>query len=352
VAKYTENLSKALAELGCEVLGVRLPRFGTKTEGILQNVVDKIPADKVDLVQIEHEYGLYQNLEAGFYAALKRLGKPVVTTMHSAGNWGVDPVIAVASNRIVVHNEFCARRFGYPEKTVIIEHGCSPAKCPPPEECKKALGIDPRVPIVGYVGFISTYKGLETLIEAMKEVRNAALLIGGGWHTGPDTQYIMNLKQHSLKALPGRCQWLGYVPDERLPTVYGSMQIVVYPSKWITESGALLMALSHGKAVIARRLPPVVEKEKVGALMTFRDLKDLRRKIRRLLRDGEARRRLEEGAKRYAEENRWSEIAKKHINLYREVLGNAGRAREVVEKINSFIQDSFKWEERVRREKS
>ncbi len=268
----------------------------------------------------QHEYGLYQNLEAGFYAALKRLGKPVVTTMHSAGNWGVDPVIADASDRVVVHNKFCARRFGYPEKTVIIGHGCSPTKCPPAEECKKALGIDPRAPLVGYVGFISTYKGLETLIEAMKEIRNAALLIGGGWHTGSDTQYIAELKQRSLEALPGRCQWIGYVPSERLATVYGSMSIVVYPSRYISESGALLMALSHGKAVIASRLPPVVEKEKVGALMTFRDLKDLRRKIRQLLKDEELRRSLEKGARDYAESVSWPRVALKHLSLYHDIL--------------------------------
>jgi len=320
VAKYTENLSKALAELGCDVLGVRLPRFGAKTEGILQNVVDKIPVDKAYLTHIQHEYGLYQGLEGGFYAALKRLGKPVVTTMHATGNWEVDRVVADVSDRVIVHNEVSARRFGHPQKTVIIEHGCSPTMCPPANECKKALGIDPRVPLVGYVGFISTYKGLETLIEAMKEVKNAALLIGGGWHTGSDTQYIAELKQHSLKELPGRCQWLGYVPDEKLATVYGSLSCLVYPSYWATESGALLMALSHGCPTIASPLPPFKEKEKLGALITFKDLKDLRRKIKRLLKDDELRARLAEGARRYAYQNRWEIVAKKHIRLYKDIL--------------------------------
>jgi len=321
VATYSEHLADALAKQGADIYIVRLPRFGTKTPGLLQNVVDKIPVDKVSIIEVQHEYGLYQGLEAGFYAALKRLGKPVVTTMHATGKWDVDGFIAEMSDRVIVHNAFMAKRFGHPDKTVIIPHGCvDPVECPPPEECKKALGIDPRVPLVGYVGFISTYKGLETLIEAMKEVKNVALLIGGGWHAGPDTQYIAQLKQLSLKELPGRCQWIGYVPDERLPTVYGAMSIVCYPSRWITESGALLMALSHGKAVIASRLPPVVEKEKVGALTTFRDLKDLRKKIRRLLRDEELRRSLEKGARNYAESVSWPRVASKHLSLYRDIL--------------------------------
>jgi glycosyltransferase involved in cell wall biosynthesis len=302
---------------------VRLPRFGAKTPEILQNVVDSIPVDKVDIIVISHEYGLYQNLEGGFYGGLKRLGKPICSIVHAVGNWDIDRVIATTSDRVVVHNEFMARRLGYP--CVIIPHGCSPQPTPPAEECKKALGIDPRAPIVGYQGFISSYKGLETLIEAMRGVPEAALLIGGGWHIEAETQYQMQLKQWSLQALPGRCQWLGYVPDERLATVYGSMQIVVYPSRFITESGALLMALSHGKAVLASRLPPTREKEKLGALMTFRDVHDLTRKIKRLLKDEDARRKLEEGARAYAESVAWPKIARLHLSLYEDVLKRCGK---------------------------
>ncbi|GAH85036.1 unnamed protein product, partial [marine sediment metagenome] len=140
-------------------------------------------------------------------------------------------------------------------------------------------------------------------------------------HTaGAETRYIEELKRDSLMKLPGRCQWLGYVPDERLSTAYGAMRIVVYPSKMITESGALLMALSHGKAVIASDLRAVREKRKLGALMTFKSVVDLRRKIKRLLKDGEARRELEEGARAYAEANAWEKVAEQHVELYEELL--------------------------------
>jgi glycosyltransferase involved in cell wall biosynthesis len=130
----------------------------------------------------------------------------------------------------------------------------------------------------------------------------------------------MNLKQKSLAALPGRCQWLGYVADEKLPTVYGAMDLVVYPSRFATESGALLMALSHGKAVLASNVPPFKEKEKLGALMTFKDVKDLRRRIKRLLKDKELRSKLEEGARRFSYQNRWEAVAKKHVELYKQLV--------------------------------
>jgi glycosyltransferase involved in cell wall biosynthesis len=319
IASYSAVLSKALAELGCEVFVVRYPRFGQRTPELIESMIlDKIPVDKVDIVHHQCEYGLLtRNLEGVLYSGLKRLGKPLVVTMHATGNYTVDGLVADVADRVIVHNEWMARLFGHREKAVIIPHGClEPVDCPPAEECKKALGIDPRIPIVGYVGFISPPKGLETLIEAMARVPNAALLIGGGWFVGEETDYIVRLKQWSLQALPGRCMWLGYVPDERLPTVYGSMSCLVYPSRWASESGALLTALSHGKAVLASNVPPFREKERLGALMTFRDAADLRRKIGRLLGDEDLRRSLEDGARKYARENSWSRVAGLHKSLY------------------------------------
>jgi glycosyltransferase involved in cell wall biosynthesis len=188
------------------------------------------------------------------------------------------------------------------------------------DECKRALGIDPRIPVVGYQGFISPPKGVEQLVQAMIDVREAALLVGGGWFVGEETQYIMSLKQWSLEVLRGRCKWLGYVPDEQLATVYGSFNILCYPSIYATESGALLTGLSHGRATLASAVPPFKEKEKQGALMTFRSVEDLKRKIRRLLRDEALRHRLELGAKAYAEKNSWASAAEKHLSLYKAIL--------------------------------
>jgi glycosyltransferase involved in cell wall biosynthesis len=154
----------------------------------------------------------------------------------------------------------------------------------------------------------------------MQDVKEAALLVGGGWFVGEETDYIMRLKQHSLEVLRGRCMWLGYVPDERLATVYGAMDILCYPSIYASESGALLTGLSHGRATLASAVPPFKEKEKLGALMTFKGVEDLKRKIKRLLKDEALRHRLEEGAKAYASKNSWSAVASKHLSLYKTIL--------------------------------
>jgi glycosyltransferase involved in cell wall biosynthesis len=320
---YSRSLANALAQLGVDVYIVRWPRFGARTPELIESVVlDKIPIDKVDVIHHQNEYGLLTpNLEGAFYSRLKQLAKPLVVTMHAVGSYAIDKVVGDVSEKVICHNEFCARHFqGNPQKVVVIPHGCEPTQTPPMDECKRALGIDPRIPVVGYQGFISPPKGVEQLIQAMQDVKEAALLVGGGWFVGEETDYIMRLKQYSLEVLRGRCKWLGYVPDEQLATAYGAMDILVYPSRFATESGALLTALSHGKAVIASNLPPFKEKEKLGALMTFKGVEDLKRKIKRLLKDEALRHRLEEGAKAYAESVSWPKVAEKHLRLYEEIL--------------------------------
>lgn len=322
VASYSANLADALGKLGINTYIVRLPRFGFLTQEILQNVVYSIPPNEIDIIVVSHEYGLYKGLEESFYANLKRLKKPIVSICHAIGNWGIDSIIAEASNRVIVHNRFCKRKFGYP--SVIIPHGASPVKCPPKEECKKAWNVHPiTAPVVGYVGFISPYKGLETLIEAMAKVPYAGLLIGGGWHVETQTDYMVKLKEWSLKLLPARCQWLGFVPDERMSTLYGAIDVLVYPSRYATESGALITALSHGKAVIASNLPPFKEKAQQGTLLTFKDVGDLQRKIKTLLSDEPLRRQYETTAFKYAEATSWSNVAKQHIELYESILNSS-----------------------------
>lgn len=318
---YTQNLVNALAELGHEIYIVRLPRFGHKTIDTIRSVINKIPVDKIDLVHVQHEYGLYQNLDGEFFSQLLQLDKPIITTAHAVGQVYLDAHLAEASDKVIVHNKFCYKRYQYKNK-IIIPHGASPLTYPPPpkEQCKNSLGISPKTPIVGYLGFISNYKGLELLIHAMIKIPDAGLLIGGGWHTEEETKYIYNLKTFTLEQLPNRCQWLGFISDEDLSRVYGAMDILVYPSRFATESGALITALSHRKAVLASRIAPFKEKEKVGALETFKNTKDLTKKIKRLLANPDQIIKMEKAAQKFAEDTSWNKVAKQHVRLYEEVI--------------------------------
>ena len=55
-------------------------------------------------------------------------------------------------------------------------------------------------------------------------------------------------------------------------------------------------------------------------MITFEDVDDLVEKIKWLLSDNDARRRLEEGAKKYAEEHSWEKVAEKHKSLFEKIV--------------------------------
>jgi len=270
----------------------------------------------------QHEYGLYQNNEPNFYQALKLLKKPIVTTMHAVGNPQIDEAISSGSNRLITHNEYCKSHLDYP--STIIPHGCAVKPTADEAISKRKYGIPSEAPIIGYLGYISPYKGLETLIEAVRNTPGVALAIAGGSHSAQDTEYLVKLKDRTLRELQGRCVWLGYIPEQDLKYAYAAMDLLVYPSRYATESGALLTAMGYGRVILASKLPPFVEKEKVGALATYANVAELQQAIKVLIANEDQRASIKVKALAYCEKNSWEEVAKMHIKLYEEVLNNVG----------------------------
>lgn len=310
---YSRDLYTALLEHDVETYVSRLPRFGQKSPALLENVARKIPKE-AEIIHVQHEYGLYNGLDTEFYRTLKEHKKPIITTMHAVGNFNVDKVVSLASNKVIVHNEFCKNKFS--GESEIIHHGCATVTPMPIAEAKKAMGIPTKLPIIGYVGFISPYKGIDDIILAVEPIEKAGVVIGGGWHLGPDTQYINELKELGTQRLGGRIQWTGFVPEERLATVYGCMDIVVVASRFATESGALLTAMAHGKPIIARNLPPFREKN----LLTFENPVDLSAKISDILYGHDTLEAMGKQSMEYAEANTWHKIAEQHKELYSSLL--------------------------------
>lgn len=317
IASYSAKLAPAIAAQGHEVYIVRVPFHGHKTYELLYNIVENIPKS-ADIIHLQHEYGIYQGYEPNLYPALKLLNKPIVTTMHAIGNTTIDEPIADNSAKLITHNEYCESKLEFP--SIIIPHGCSINQAADPANSKLKYGIPPEAPVIGYLGYISPYKGIELLIEAVRNNKGVALAIAGGFHSARDNEYMMKLKERTLADLPGRCVWLGFIPEQDLKYAYATMDLLVYPSRYATESGALLQAMGYGRVVLASNLPPFREKEKLGALATFGNLRDLEDGIKRLLGPQTPSASIREHALAYCAENSWENAAARHIALYEEVL--------------------------------
>jgi len=318
ISSYTFDLAQALSEQGAEVYVIRLNRFGRKDVNYFETLATRrIP--KVDLILVEHEYGLYEGGEGAFYGTLRQRSgaTPVVTTMHSVSIPIPDEIISENSDAVIVHNEFCKERYAH--DSTVIPHGVRQVEPVPRDEAKRALGLEG--PVVGMFGFVAPYKGYEFAIRQIgMEFPGVTLLAIGGWHFDLETTYIARMKDLANSLAPGQVRWTGWAEKEMLPTYFGAVDVGLYPNRYATESGSLLTMIGYGKCVLANSISPVREKAAEGALSTYGNEGEFVMRLEELLGNPNLRGEFEEGANRYAQKCSWENIAKQHLDLFNSLL--------------------------------
>ena len=164
---------------------------------------------------------------------------------------------------MICHSESIRARlmaeFSVPESKIsVIPHGPFFYDLPPTDsgEILRGFTLEPGRLIVLWQGIIFPYKGLDLLLSAWQQVEsrteNACLVIAG---TGaPDLldQIRAQIQQLSLKRVSTHFR---FVSSEELVALYRAADIVNYPYRAITTSGALATGLALGKTIVASDLP-------------------------------------------------------------------------------------------------
>ena len=163
-------------------------------------------------------------------------------------------------------------------------------KMPRNEALAAKLGIPAGVPVIGYVGSVVGYEGLDDLIDAAAMLRDKGrdfriLLVGDG-EALPSVQE--RVRKHHLEdrvIAPGR------VPSTEVTSYYSLIDIAPFPRKPILLCEIVsplkpFEALAMHKAVIASdvaALAEIVEDGKTGLLFRKGDTEDLARALDELI---------------------------------------------------------------------
>lgn len=135
-----------------------------------------------------------------------------------------------------------------------------------PSGSRRALAL-PDLPTIGYVGRLDADKRLDEPLRALARLdchRPAQLVLAGA-----------GARCHSLERLAAglgiadRVHFLGFVPDELLPQVYGAFDLFCMPGTAELQSIATLEALASGLPVVladAVALPHLVQQGVNGLL--------------------------------------------------------------------------------------
>jgi glycosyltransferase involved in cell wall biosynthesis len=138
---------------------------------------------------------------------------------------------------------------------------------------------------LAYVGRLSHEKGLPTLLQAMRQLPQAQLLIIGEGTMRPALEY----KAAEWKLT--NVQFAGYLTGQALNEALAQARFTVLPSEWYENYPfAILESLAAGKPVVASRIggiPELIDEAQDGLLFSPGDADELAACLRRLWEDPE-----------------------------------------------------------------
>jgi glycosyltransferase involved in cell wall biosynthesis len=312
-----------------------------------KRVARAINRSRVQLVSIQHEYGLFGG-EYGDYLLtfLRALEKPTTLTMHTVLE-NPDPamqrvtedlaraastVVVLAERAKVILAEHYPRVDG--DKVHFIPHGTPEVEFALSGRFKKALGLDGRT-VLATFGFLGPDKGIEYALRALPEVIKRH----------PDVLYLVlgethpELRRHSGESyrefLEAQVAELGlqdhvrfykrYLDGNELVQFLQATDVYVIPylNPYQIASGTLSYAVASGKTVVSTPFIHAQEllSEGRGLLARFRDSASLSVAINTLLDQPSLRAQMERAAYNYGKRMHWSSVGRSYCRLFQRVMG-------------------------------
>ena len=333
-----------LLDSGGRIRASRLRRIVKSLEYLANLVIlaGRVALSKPDILHVEYfpflDHGF--PFELWFLKWVRFVGVPIVYTVHNVTYQDAPdrhiPMYKRAyqmADALICHGKEAETQltldFGVPaDRISVIPHG--PLFDDKPRlsqrEARTKLGLPTDETLVLCFGVISEYKGIPFLLDAWKQLIqsgvSARLLVAG---TG-DARLLSSIREKvSLDGLETSVDlWLHFIPVEQLPLIYLAADILVYPYKAGTTSGALLTGLNYGKPVLATKLPFFCEYLKDGEnalLFDYGDVDALSSSLQKLILSPDERFRLTRGAESTNQGNRsWNEIASATRKCYDNLL--------------------------------
>jgi glycosyltransferase involved in cell wall biosynthesis len=165
---------------------------------------------------------------------------------------------------------------------------------------------------VVFVGNLVERKGVEYLIEAMKNIDAKLLLVGDG------------PKRPFLKSMAGsNVQFVGKVMPEEVEKYMRQGKIFVLPAKKGEGlPNVILEAMSLGLPVVATKIagiPDIIKHERTGFLIEPGNSEQLEKHIKKLLEDEKLRKRMSRNCLKDIRKYSWKNVINKLEKTYKEV---------------------------------
>jgi len=356
IATFTTDLSDAIAveygAAGVFVVAVNDPqsqyvyparvRFELTEDDLssYKAAADFLNSSDLDLVCLQHEYGIYGGKAGGhILRLLQHLKMPVVTTLHTVlREPDVDQLIvlqeiAARSDRLIVmskhSSQFLQDVFRVPgEKIDLIPHGIPDLPFAEPASCKDSFSNGKTVLLT--FGLLSPNKGFESMIHALPHIvarhPNVVYIIAGATHPhvrrreGDRYRLQLQALAKELGVEQNVVFHNRFVSPQEMAALVGSADIYITPYRYEAQavSGTLAYALGAGKAIISTPYWHATEllDEGRGALVPFEDPAAIADTAIELLDNDAARQSMRERAYVYARQMVWGRVAQSYMRTF------------------------------------
>jgi glycosyltransferase involved in cell wall biosynthesis len=223
-----------------------------------------------------------------------------------------------------VQTEFRAR-YGHDHVTVVLPHGPQllfPDKDAPQVPYRSRYGIEPGERVVLFFGLLRPSKGVSDLVEAFARIGDAnkvRLVIAGFPTKAFDTDALGEQINH-LGLTDRISLFPDYVPLEDVGALLRLADVVVFPYRNATASGAAAAAQSLGRPVVVTSvggLSETVRDGETGLVVPPCDPAALAQAITKTLADrNQATRMGAAGREEILSERSWEAFAKRILELF------------------------------------
>jgi glycosyltransferase involved in cell wall biosynthesis len=302
---------------------------------------DYLNATNVDLVCLQHEYGIYGGKSGNYIMELlKHLHMPVITTLHTVlcepnlDQRVVMHKIAARSERLIVMSQYSSRVlqevFGArTEKIDLIPHGIPDLPFVEPDVYKESLAIAGKSVLLTF-GLLSPNKGFENVIQALPRIlsrhRDVVYVIAGATHPHVRAREGDRYRDQ-LQALArevGVEQEVIFLnrfhSPQEMASLVGSADIYITPYCHEAQavSGTLAYALGAGKAIISTPYWHAVEllDGGRGALVPFENPDAIAIATIELLDNDAERHAMRKRAYLYARKMVWNRVAQSYMHSF------------------------------------
>ena len=302
---------------------------------------DFLNISNVDMVCLQHEFGIYGGPAGGHILAfLRELRMPVVTTLHTVlrdprpDQRRVMQELISLSTRLVVMVERGRRMlqdiYDAPAAKIdLIAHGIPDVGFVDPTYFKDQFGVEGKVVLLTF-GLLSPNKGIECVLNALPQILaefpEVVYIVLGATHPnelrehGEAYRVSLELLAKKNKIEKNVIFYNRFVELENLKEFIGAADLYITP--YLNEaqitSGTLAYTFGSGKAVISTPYWHATELlgDDRGVLVPFGDAPAIAREVIGLLRDDTRRHAMRKNAYRLGREMIWSNVAQLYMRTF------------------------------------